>query len=153
MGEVSLSTRKPRPTKLQKMLAEYGVDNPDDLPEHAKGKANSLRRKAANAEAAAAAASQAGGSAPTGQGQQPLGGSGFFPHTSHPSVSGITAPSHPSTSQAETSIFHPGDPMDIDGGVHPALLGAGGPHLHVADTPKSLEERLLQGEVEDVELQ
>lgn len=54
--EVSLSTRKPRPTKLQKMLVEYGVENPDDLPEHAKGKANSLRRKAANAEAAAAAA-------------------------------------------------------------------------------------------------
>lgn len=54
--EVSLSTRKPRPTKLQKMLVEYGVDNPDDLPEHAKGKANSLRRKAANAEAAQAAA-------------------------------------------------------------------------------------------------
>ncbi|KAI6784870.1 Lysine-specific demethylase lid-like protein [Emericellopsis cladophorae] len=152
--EVSLSTRKPRPTKLQKMLAEYGVDNPDDLPEHAKGKANSLRRKAANAEAAAAAAaSQSGGSAPTGQGQHPPGGSGFFPHTSHPSVSGIPAPSNPSTSQAETSIFHPGDPMDIDGGVHPALLGAGGPHLHVADTPKSLEERLLQGEVDDVELQ
>ncbi|KAG6289044.1 hypothetical protein E4U09_005221 [Claviceps aff. purpurea] len=57
--EVSLSTRKPRPTKLQKMLAEYGVDNPDDLPEHAKGKANSLRRKAANAEAMAAAAAAA----------------------------------------------------------------------------------------------
>ncbi|KOS17223.1 Lysine-specific demethylase lid [Escovopsis weberi] len=53
--QVSLSTRKPRPTKLQKMLVEYGVDDPDDLPEHAKGKANSLRRKAANAEAAVAA--------------------------------------------------------------------------------------------------
>jgi histone demethylase JARID1 len=39
--EVSKSTRKPRPTKLQKMLAQYGVDDPDDLPESVKGKANS----------------------------------------------------------------------------------------------------------------
>ncbi|KAJ2979765.1 hypothetical protein NUW58_g7118 [Xylaria curta] len=54
--DVSKSTRKPRPTKLQKLLLQYGVDDPDDLPEAVKGKANSLKRKAQNAEAAAAAA-------------------------------------------------------------------------------------------------
>ncbi|KAL5614416.1 hypothetical protein BROUX41_004521 [Berkeleyomyces rouxiae] len=43
--EESKSTRKPRPTKLQKMLALYGVDDPDDLPESVRGKASSLRRK------------------------------------------------------------------------------------------------------------
>ena len=31
--EISLSTRKPRPTKQQKMMAQLGIDNPDDLPQ------------------------------------------------------------------------------------------------------------------------
>ncbi|KAJ4148508.1 hypothetical protein LMH87_002973 [Akanthomyces muscarius] len=78
--EVSLSTRKPRPTKLQKMLVEYGVDNPDDLPEHAKGKANSLRRKAANAEAAAAAAQSGHGSV---QPSTSSGGVGHYAQDGH----------------------------------------------------------------------
>lgn len=32
--EQSLSTRKPRPTKQQKIMAQMGVDRPEDLPEH-----------------------------------------------------------------------------------------------------------------------
>lgn len=79
--EVSLSTRKPRPTKLQKMLQEYGVDDPDDLPEHAKGKANSLRRKAANAEAAAAAAQASHGPLLPPSGSAAYGAPAF--HTGH----------------------------------------------------------------------
>ncbi|EOD44979.1 putative phd transcription factor protein [Neofusicoccum parvum UCRNP2] len=35
--EYSLSTRKPRPTKQQKMMAQLGIDNPDDLPQHLHG--------------------------------------------------------------------------------------------------------------------
>lgn len=76
--EVSLSTRKPRPTKLQKMLVEYGVENPDDLPDHAKGKANSLRRKAANAEAAAAAAQAGQGSLQPPSGNSSYGGPAYY---------------------------------------------------------------------------
>lgn len=114
--EVSLSTRKPRPTKLQKMLAEYGVENPDDLPDHAKGKANSLRRKAANAEAAAAAAAAA----------QSQGGAAARPPTSHGSHTGHYSSSSPqgpsvalasrsgrSTSLSEDDRLH-SDPMDLD---------------------------------------
>lgn len=41
--EESKSTRKPRPTKLQKIMAQYQVDDPDDLPEIVKMRAN--RRK------------------------------------------------------------------------------------------------------------
>lgn len=78
--EVSLSTRKPRPTKLQKMLVEYGVDNPDDLPEHAKGKANSLRRKAANAEAAAAAAQSGNGGLQPPSSNSAYGGPAYYAH-------------------------------------------------------------------------
>lgn len=34
--ENSLSTRKPRPTKQQKLMISLGITNPDDLPEHMK---------------------------------------------------------------------------------------------------------------------
>ncbi|KAM3554230.1 hypothetical protein ARSEF4850_006548 [Beauveria asiatica] len=81
--EVSLSTRKPRPTKLQKMLVEYGVDNPDDLPEHAKGKANSLRRKAANAEAAAAAAQLGHGPIQPPSANASYGGPAYYAQDGH----------------------------------------------------------------------
>ncbi|KAJ5995617.1 hypothetical protein N7481_002594 [Penicillium waksmanii] len=36
--EQSLSTRKPRPTKQQKILAQFGVHRPEDLPEHLRAK-------------------------------------------------------------------------------------------------------------------
>jgi histone demethylase JARID1 len=36
--EQSLSTRKPRPTKQQKMMAQLGVNRPEDLPEHLRPK-------------------------------------------------------------------------------------------------------------------
>ncbi len=97
--ESSKSTRKPRPTKLQKLLAQYRVDDPDDLPESVKGKANSLKRKALNAEAAAAAAAASSGSLATS-----------------PSTGIFAPPSHyfsrPSSMQPQT----PG--LSIAGSVH-----------------------------------
>jgi histone demethylase JARID1 len=36
--EASKSTRKPRPTKLQKLMAQHGVEDPEDLPGWVKGK-------------------------------------------------------------------------------------------------------------------
>lgn len=36
--EVSLSTRKPRPTKQQKLMKVMGVEDPKDLPSHLRGK-------------------------------------------------------------------------------------------------------------------
>ncbi|KAJ5517810.1 Zinc finger PHD-type [Penicillium expansum] len=36
--EQSLSTRKPRPTKQQKIMAQLGVNRPEDLPEHLRPK-------------------------------------------------------------------------------------------------------------------
>ncbi|KAG8628109.1 hypothetical protein KVT40_003982 [Elsinoe batatas] len=38
------STRKPRPTKIQKLMAQYGVSNPDDLPEEHRQKPGTKRR-------------------------------------------------------------------------------------------------------------
>ncbi|KAH4044525.1 hypothetical protein HBH49_215780 [Parastagonospora nodorum] len=36
--QMSLSTRKPRPTKQQKLMNQLGLTNPDDLPQHLKPK-------------------------------------------------------------------------------------------------------------------
>ena len=38
--QVSKHTRKPRPTKQQKLLAEFGVSNPKDLPEEVRSRIN-----------------------------------------------------------------------------------------------------------------
>lgn len=43
--EVSGSTRKPRPTKQQKLMAQLGITNPDDLPSQYKLKPHIARRK------------------------------------------------------------------------------------------------------------
>lgn len=42
---VSKSTRKPRPTKLQKLLAQHGVDDPEELPSSVKIKPHAFKRK------------------------------------------------------------------------------------------------------------
>ncbi|KAK0727760.1 PLU-1-like protein-domain-containing protein [Lasiosphaeria miniovina] len=166
--ESSKSTRKPRPTKLQKMLIQYGVDDPDDLPESVKGKANSLKRKALNAEAAAAMSStHSGGGMETSPGANPYGPSGvpFFSQHSPGQLQtpGLTIASnshgHPSRGPGPSSSSHghhrrsdsnQGNGIDLESGsIHPSFFmqnnGGGGPHLLVGDnSTHSLEERLLR---------
>ena len=49
--EISLSTRKPRPTKQMKMMAQLGIDNPDDLPQQFKAKQYQFKsRKSSDAQ-------------------------------------------------------------------------------------------------------
>ncbi|KKK14501.1 PHD transcription factor (Rum1) [Aspergillus ochraceoroseus] len=43
--EQSLSTRKPRPTKQQKIMAQLGVDRPEDLPPHLRTKQPNLAKR------------------------------------------------------------------------------------------------------------
>ncbi|KAK2595044.1 hypothetical protein QQS21_007234 [Conoideocrella luteorostrata] len=141
--EVSLSTRKPRPSKLQKMLAEYGVDNADDLPEHAKGKANSLRRKAANAEAKTqvlpGGSNAYGGPMSYGQG----------PDSSADSASprGHGDRHDGSSDGGQTRA----NPSDADAAIHPEFLSSGGP-VFVNNSALTLEERLLGGMEDSVDL-
>ncbi|KAM4066559.1 PLU-1-like protein [Hirsutella rhossiliensis] len=154
--EVSLSTRKPRPTKLQKMLAEYGVDNPDDLPEHAKGKANSLRRKAANAEAAAAAAqSTASGIIMPPTSNAVYGSPTFFAPPSQSRPAG-PAPTHGHAAKP-CPASHKDRPKagapEANSGLHLGFLGAGGPQLLADNSALTLEERLLQGQEDGINLQ
>lgn len=42
--QVSLSTRKPRPTKQQKLMNQLGITNPEDLPQHLRTKAHQFKR-------------------------------------------------------------------------------------------------------------
>ncbi|TVY52644.1 Lid2 complex component lid2, partial [Lachnellula cervina] len=41
----SKSTRKPRPTKLQKLMAQHGVDDPEQLPQNVRIKPHQIKRK------------------------------------------------------------------------------------------------------------
>ncbi|QIX02225.1 hypothetical protein AMS68_007742 [Peltaster fructicola] len=47
--DISMSTRKPRPTKQQKIMAQLGITNPDDLPPQFKIKPHIAKRKASEA--------------------------------------------------------------------------------------------------------
>ncbi|KAJ4377599.1 hypothetical protein N0V83_000426 [Neocucurbitaria cava] len=42
--QVSLSTRKPRPTKQQKLMNQLGITNPDELPQHLRTKTHQFKR-------------------------------------------------------------------------------------------------------------
>ena len=167
----SKSTRKPRPTKLQKMLAQYGVDDPDDLPENVKGKANSLKRKAQNAEAAAAAAAAASsgssGAHATSPGANHFGaGHPFFSrHSSdQPQTPGLSIASstHARPSRgpgsASSSHGHHGrsgsmhkDPLELDPvTIHPSFFmqdsAVTGPQV-----PLSMEDNLLRNHGHEAE--
>lgn len=146
--ESSKSTRKPRPTKLQKILLQYGVSDPDDLPESVKGKANSLKRKALNAEAVAAAAASGSSAGPsaTSPGYAP---SGQF-YSRHSSTQPAT-PGLPASSNSRGNSSHGLD----HGAAHASYFipDGTGPHLLVNDnSTHTLEERLLQGAFDDEEL-
>ncbi|TKA81235.1 hypothetical protein B0A55_02366 [Friedmanniomyces simplex] len=47
--QASSSTRKPRPTKQQKLMAQLGITNPDELPQQYKIKPHVAKRKASEA--------------------------------------------------------------------------------------------------------
>ncbi|KAH7033517.1 PLU-1-like protein [Microdochium trichocladiopsis] len=160
--EVSKSTRKPRPTKLQRMLAQYGVEDPEDLPENLKSKANSLKRKALNAEAAAAAAAQPSPNGAFG----PSSGSPSTPSydgrntfmSRNPHSAPGTIHKLPHRESDASSVGRPGsslrrESMDNPGGgsLHPGFLSPGGangpsPRLVAPDSALSLEDRLLRGQ-------
>jgi histone demethylase JARID1 len=173
--EVSKSTRKPRPTKLQKLLQQYHVDDPDDLPEHVKGKANSLKRKALNAEIAAAAAaanSTSPGGLTTSPGAhgygQPMHGYYSRPSSAQPQTPGLSIGSNSHAHQAHgpdsasshgpaghdrsnsTSTMKGGVGMELDSGsMHPPYFmqdgHLGGPQFAADNSTHTLEEHLLHG--------
>lgn len=97
--EVSKSTRKPRPTKLQKLMAAHGVDDPEALPQGLRTKQHTFKRKSSEPQSARP------------QMLQPAPGrSDSGTPTSH---------SFPATAQMNPH-GHPGPPLSIshDGSAH-----------------------------------
>lgn len=162
--EVSRSTRKPRPTKLERLLFQHGVTDVDDLPESVKSKGLNLKRKRQNAEAAYAAQQAAAGSSTTGQATSPVPGvnsyASYFQRgtSSQPQTPGLSIASsshaHPSrgpgSSSSSTHHSHPyaradssgpvirPENMEIDSSssnIHPSFfLAAGGVPQLLADS-------------------
>ncbi|KAL8950042.1 MAG: hypothetical protein Q9222_003902 [Ikaeria aurantiellina] len=50
--EMSLSTRKPRPTKQQKEMSRLGISNPEELPQHLRTKQHSFAKQRKSSDAA-----------------------------------------------------------------------------------------------------
>lgn len=105
--EVSKSTRKPRPTKLDKLLLEHGVTNVEDLPEAVKSKGLNLKRKRQNAAMAAQAAQIAAAgssiSGLTGQATSP----GVHSYATYYQRGTSSQPATPGLSVASSSHAHP----------------------------------------------
>lgn len=167
--ESSKSTRKPRPTKLQKMLAQYGVDDPDDLPEEIKGKANSLKRKALNAEQAQQ--NSANHSSMSGMSTSPRGtGYPFYSRNSstQPQTPGLSIGSNPHSHPAHgpdpgsaQGHHRSGSNATMDPSPHHSYFMKDpnhlvSPQLLMGDhhSASSFEDRLVQGsaDVDDLQL-
>lgn len=131
--EESKSTRKPRPTKLQRMLNEYGVDEPEQLPESLQAKAQSLKRKSELAAAAAAASTSSVSISGPSNGYHP-------PRSSRSSFS--HAQGRSDGDSVVGSIVSRG--IFIDGSLH-------GSQIFGSDNG-SLEEKILRGELNDLDL-
>lgn len=145
MFQESKSTRKPRPTKLQKLMAQYGVDDPDDLPEEVKGKANSLRRKSKYYQGRQEGLQVS----PPATAQTPILGTPIrseghgFPH-----VKSENPTPHDFNPFARPGEAPPGEPLNLNA----RLMMPGGPRLAMDEQGDSLEERLLRGELEGLNL-
>lgn len=95
--EQSLSTRKPRPTKQQKIMAQLGVDRPEDLPPHLRTKqTNSTKRRSLESQSARPLSLQ-----PVSQHSPEASGD------SRPSVSADHEPALSSISGAQSSQPYP----------------------------------------------
>lgn len=124
--EQSLSTRKPRPTKQQKLMAQLGIEKPEDLPQNLRTKQHSFsRRKSSEPHAKPAPTLQpAGGRSRSpqglGPGPGPTGpagvpgrryvappGQGGEPSFSYEgSFNLATSPGHGSPAFADTGFMH-----------------------------------------------
>ncbi|KAA8573405.1 hypothetical protein EYC84_004991 [Monilinia fructicola] len=80
--ESSKSTRKPRPTKLQKLMAQHGVDDPVNLPMSVKIKPQSCKRKSTEPSGSRQMPSQVG----TGRSQPGTPTTHSFATSSGPSM-------------------------------------------------------------------
>jgi histone demethylase JARID1 len=131
--EMSKSTRKPRPTKLQKLLAQHGVDDPEQLPQNVRIKPHNVNKRKS--------------SEPSSR-PQPLqpapGRSDSGTPTSHTFPSSATMHPHggPALSGLPSAHDH----------AHPAFASYGEPHFSMSPTtstsPAFAPHAFLHGELQ-----
>lgn len=117
---VSLSTRKPRPTKQQKLMNQLGITNPEDLPQHLKTKTHQFKSKVLDPprpQSLQPAPEQS--HAPPGEPQRSVGENDYF----------STAPT---TTFNNSPTFTSNGPLDFGGGssiapIDPGLFESSGP--------------------------
>lgn len=127
--EVSLSTRKPRPTKQQKLMATLGISDPEKLPEHLRPRttrkkgpdnksSSSSSKEPKSREATAPVDDQVQSQTPTGLpqafavGEQTIINPNLPPHNAYP----YGALSNPTTSgyQLESPVFNFAPPSQLE---------------------------------------
>ena len=114
--EQSLSTRKPRPTKQQKIMAQLGVERPEDLPEHLRtkhavpGKRKSIDAQTSRPTSLQPAPSPASNGAPatTGPTLAPMPDTSAAPYPFSANYSLPASDSTPSFAPTTSSAFLPG---------------------------------------------
>ncbi|KAF1812331.1 PLU-1-domain-containing protein [Eremomyces bilateralis CBS 781.70] len=150
MIAASLSTRKPRPTKQQKLMQQYGVSTPDDLPAHIRIRGSGRGRKASDAHSVtrpqSAGSSHAsappfggtpipGAAAGAGRGRGGHYQSEGRPHSNSMSASGDHAMQSPSVTYHHHHHHRPslglvGHPDGADGPAGMPSDGLGPAHAH-----------------------
>ena len=119
--ENSKSTRKPRPTKLQKLMAQHGVDDPEALPQNLRTKPHTFKRKS---------------SEPTAGRPQPLQPAPGRSDSGTPTSHAFPVPS---------SVAHHGMPVPVLSGLHDGSGHAHPSHYGgfagVQDVPFSMAPR------------
>lgn len=127
MLDMSLSTRKPRPTKQQKEMTRLGITNPEDLPQHLRTKQHnfSKQRKASDSNSSKGnhplqPAPRRGRGRSSTPNSASLGGS-REPHTHNHRLPAPMTSSHPDSSypayfpSPQGSAHHPGSPAFAPG--------------------------------------
>ncbi|KAF3771344.1 hypothetical protein M406DRAFT_272779 [Cryphonectria parasitica EP155] len=120
--EVSKSTRKPRPTKLDRLLLAHGVTDVEDLPEAVKSKGLSLKRKRQNAEMAAQAAAQHAVQAGSSTGAQANSPPSALTYASYYQRGTSSQPQTPNLSTTSSSHAHPPRGPGSAGSIHPSFF-------------------------------
>ncbi|KAJ6070806.1 hypothetical protein N7467_012125 [Penicillium canescens] len=126
--EQSLSTRKPRPTKQQKMMAQLGVDRPEDLPEHLRPKHIGVtKRKSVDAQSQSAR--------PTSLQPAPVTSSSTQPPSTGPT---LTPMSDPNTASYPFSANYSLPASDSTPAFAPTSSSAFLPHAVASQSPSFL---------------
>ncbi|KAK8208185.1 PHD transcription factor-like protein [Phyllosticta capitalensis] len=147
--EVSLSTRKPRPTKTQKIMAECGVDNPDDIPPEKRAKLKRGKRSSVS-RISGPLESHTPPGLPHGYTELPSGAvigatpvdatsrqHPSFSYPAHTSASGFGGSTSNASEPAMSSFaphhrggsppFHPRSPSATPANMDPAMFGSNAP--------------------------